>query len=718
MELLLEIGRLAGGQLFQRRLDPLLILGRGPNHDAPCLGIDDEFRIREQRADELGNGGRIGSRTAVRCQLQLFRRRHFTFQLLDQLGDLDLFDGPGPDRHGAGIVVAQDLQARHVGLQRRQHRFEPPALGGGDGVHSQRARLFRRRVRLELLDNPLNHLVICFCRDGNQPLVLCIRGQLRVRHHFFEDVQQALRRRCQQEMEADRHSGIRAARLQLLQRAADQQLVRGNGQRHQGACLGIQRQLGFGNKLLQQRQRGVGIRPRQAMHLELRRVFGRGTLAQPFQGSPHDLVVFGHRPDNQVLYLAIDRKAGVGHQGLQRGDQRSRLDGRGEAMDRIRLETRLFVCGRRGAQLFQRGSDLLVIRGRRDGDQPLLRRIRGQLGAGNQLLQQREGRGGIGGPQGVDFHHARVIGRLVQSQLLQRGLDALLLVRGGIDDQAALRDVDRQLGLGHRGLQLREQRVGGGDCFRTAQLVGLEMELLVGRRLGLQLFQGRLDPFVLVRRGDDGEPLLDRIRRELGGGDQLLEQGHGGCRVGGSQRIHFHDAGIVGRLFQPQLFQSRLDQLLLGSRSVNNQPVGADVERDLGLGHQGLHLRKQRFVRRHRSRPNLVGLELQRVTLARGSFRLQLVQRGANRRLIRGFGQRDQAAGTFVVAELGVRHQFFEHLDQLRRIHAGQPIDFELGGFGGIARRSPAQLVHRRANRLVFGRRRPGDQQGLVGLPR
>ena len=715
LQLQFKIAGRSAAQLFQRGLDLRVVLGSRPDEDAPRLGVDHELGVGEQAGQEGGNRGGIGDGAGVRRQLQLLGLGRLLLQLLDQFGDLQLFAGAGPDGQRAGIVVGQDLQARHVRLQRRQDGLKPFLLSGRDRVDHQLARLLGRRAGFKLFDDLLDRVVIGGGGHGDQPFVGRVGGDLGVGHHFFQDVQQSFGGLVGQGMKADRGrpAGAAGAGLQLFERAADQLLVGGHGQRDQAAGLGVQGQLGIRDDFLEQGQRGIGVGLDQSVHLQLRRVLGRGALAQSLQRLGDGLVLFLGRPDDQVLDLAVDRKTGVGNQGLQRGDQRAGFGGGRETEQRIRLEPRLLVGGRFGFQLFDRGRDRGLICGRGPDQQAFVGRIEGDLGLGKTRRQHRHQAGRIGRRDRVRGQFGLGSRRRLL-ELLEGQFDGRLAGRRRQHQQAFPFLVHRDLGLGGD-LGEQVQHVGGRRLLER-------IELQLGRfrigRVGPQFLQRRLDPLMISGRGDGDQPLLRGVRGELGQGDHLSQQRLGRGQVGAAQGIDLDGAAIAGGPVQAQLFQRRLDQLLFGRRAVDDQAFGLGVRADLGFRDQRLDLGGHRVQGGGGFRADVIGLEPRLIRARRFALGLDLQQGGSDRLLVAWFGQRDQAAGPLVVAQLGVGNQLFQHRDQLGRIDAGQAIDLQLRRLDRIADGAAPQLVHRGADRLVFGGRGPGDHGGSVFLER
>jgi len=709
LELGLEIARRsAAAQLLQGGFDLLVVLRPGPDQDPSRFGVDHELGIGKQGGYERRNRRRVGHGTRVGHQLQLLGLRHVLLQLLDQLGDLELLAGPGPDGHRSGVVATEQLQPRHFGLQRRQDGLEASLLGRRDRIHGQLARFFGRRAGLELLDNLLDGLVIGRRRHRDQPLVFRVRRQLCRRNHFLEDVQQTLGRFSHQGMKANGRTGVaRQAGLQLLQRGADQLLVGGNGQSDQVTALGIQRQLSVGSQFLQQGQRGFGIDLDQPVNLQLRCILRRRALAEPFQGAAHDLVLLLCRPDDQVFDFAVDRKAGIGDQWLQRGDQRTRCGGVGEAKQRIGFEPRLLVRGRLGFQRLDGFRQRGLILGRRPDEQTFGRRVEHELGLGIAGLQQLQQTGRIRRLDRVRGQFRFALGRRGLLELLESRLDRGLTVRRSQHHQAFVVRIDGDFRL----------RVDFGQQFqyfgrrRLLERVETQLGRLRIGRVRPQFFQRGFDSFMIGCRGHHDQPLLRGVRRELGQRDQLLEDRLRGGRIGPAQRIRFHGAVVLGRLGQPQLVQRGLDPLLLLRRAVDDQPAGPCIGRDLGLRHHGLELRHRGLGARGGAGADLVDLELRLLFGCR--LGLQLFDLDLQQRMIFRRGPDQQPLGRRVEHDLRLGIARLQSLHQSRGRggfqRVGRQFRFALGRLfllelleSGLDGRLAGRRRHHHQPRVVF----------------
>jgi hypothetical protein len=225
----------------------------------------------------------------------------------------------------------------------------------------------------------------------------------------------------------------------------------------------------------------------------------------------------------------------------------------------IRLEPRLLVGCRFGFELLDGRPQRRLLVGRSPDEQAFGRHVVDDLHLGIKGLQHLHQTGRIGRPDRVRGQFPLSLRRNGLLELLKRRFDRSLVGRRGDHHQPLVFRVDGELGLrSHFGEQLEHF----GRRFLIERIESQLGGLGVGG-CGSQLFQGRFDSLVIGWCGHGDQSLLRGVRRELGVGDQLLQQRQGRGRIDSTQSVDFHHAGVICRLVQSQLFQGRFNQLLL-----------------------------------------------------------------------------------------------------------------------------------------------------------
>ena len=302
-------------------------------------------------------------------------------------------------------------------------------------------------------------------------------------------------------------------------------MVGRNGEGNQPARLRIERKLGVRDKALEESERGLGIGLGQVIHSQHRRGFRRLALAELLHRRANDFELGGSTPDNQALGLRIDSQPGVGHQGLQGGDDRARVGG----VDRERVEPRLLFRQGGRFDLLQGCLDRVVLVRTRPDEQPIGFQVEHEFRVGIESLEHRQ--------------HALRIGRLdpIADQLALLTLGHLgfelfhdldqeqVLGRLGPDHQLARLRLADDLHARHLRGQCRLEQLEPLSLGRRDRVHG-ELARLFRRRVGLELLHGRLDDFLILRRSHHHQTLVLGVERNLRFGDQPTQDGE---QIGG-----------------------------------------------------------------------------------------------------------------------------------------------------------------------------------------
>ncbi len=286
----------------------------------------------------------------------------------------------GPDGQLAGLRLADDLHAGHLRGERRLEHVEPLPLGRRDRVDLQLARLFQRRVGLEFRDRRLDGLLVLGRGHDHQTLVFRIERDLGGGDQLLEDGEQVGRRLLHERVEAqDGH--LRCVGLELLDRRLDRVVVLRRGHGHQPAVLRVDRDLGLGNELREDRRqvgRWVLLEGVEAERGCIRA--GRGRL-ELVERVLDDRVLVGQGQRHQVARLRLDTQLSVRHQGLKQRERRGGIERSQRVDDQVRLGV-----GRGFLELLDGRLDRFMVGGRSQHGQSFLFRVDRDLRLGRQIL--------------------------------------------------------------------------------------------------------------------------------------------------------------------------------------------------------------------------------------------------------------------------------------------------------------------------------------------
>ena len=413
-------------------------------------------------------------------------------------------------------------------------------------------------------------------------------------------------------------------------------------------------------------------------------------------------MILGRSPNDQPRAGRIDGQLGVGNHRLERFDQLFAL----VARDRVDLDLGPFLDRRFTLQLLDDPRDLLVLAAGGMGDDALGLRVAGELHLGKHLLEEFQGRGHVGPIERIDRHLLFDVDRRARVHLLDRLANRLLILGRGPNGDPPRPFVHHGL---HLGKQLR-QHVGHTLRIGRLELVTDELELPLGRERLLYSLEGRLDYLVIGRRGHDHQPLAvlghlgsggqllqggqqagrrgllqriklqdRRIRPRLGRlklfqyaadrlllsrtgpdqqpiglrieldlrvGEERLQRGQHGCRVGYRDRIGGQGVFLFRRYVAIKLFEDPADRFVLRGQGPNGQFTRLGVGDHLDAGQLGRDVGQDGLEpfslgRRHR-------IDGQAVLLARRGRGFHLVDDRLDNRLIDRRGQYGHVSVVFL----------------------------------------------------------------------
>ncbi len=305
-----------------------------------------------------------------------------------------------------------------------------------------------------------------------------------------------------------------------------------NRQRDEALRLRIDAQLGVGEQRLEGGQYRIRVRLGQTVDFQMRKVLRRPG-AHALHRFANDFLVVGRAERDKLLAFDVDRQLGLGHQRLNRRDERTGGGRVPHSEDWIGLEPRLVFGRGLRVDSLQRRLDFLVVGRHRVGNDPLSRRVERKLHVGEETLDERQRRLRVGVLQLIDFQaRGRVTGFPLPKALHRRTDDFQFRGRSPGDQALGLR-IGRELGVGHQRLQRSDDRRHVGRVDGE----GLEPWLLVRRAGPFDLFQRRLDRVVYAGAGPDEQPVGLQIEHEFRIAVKLLEHLEHAVRIDRLDRI-------------------------------------------------------------------------------------------------------------------------------------------------------------------------------------
>ena len=327
----------------------------------------------------------------------------------------------------------------------------------------------------------------------------------------------------------------------------------------------------------------------------------------------------------------------------------------------------------------------------------------------------QDGLGRCGGDvlQGVDGGQRRLVRGRPGVQPLDQLLNPLLILGSGPSQQLPRLDARRKLGSGKRGRQ-QPQRIG--QCRRgggSLQSVDRDRRPAAGTGFDVDLFQHRLDSFLIRRRGPHGQPL-----RIVGRGRQSSSgQGRGQYLrgVGSRDVLQRVDGDLPCDLRRRRLSQfvdQRPDLLVVFGRGPDDHLPFLGTRRETGLGNHsgqeragvvdGAGAHAFHFVDRYR------------VGTLRVARDVDLFDDGLDRRLVGRAGPGGQSLRiAHVGTQLGPRHSAGH--DRLGRggCNVLQAVDGSHGRF--VRRRPGVQAIDQFLDALMVLGAGPGQQLPRFG---
>ena len=249
-QLVRPAARLTRVHLVERLLDRLVLVGPSPHQQPPSLLIDRELGLREEILQERQDAVRVGVDNLVTLQLVLLLLGHVATELLDDVGNHQMFGRPGPDGEFPRLGVGDHAQSRHLGLEGRHHGQEPLPLGRVDRVDRQLRLLRRGQGRLDLLQGRLDQLVIFVRGHDHQPFAVRLQSDLGLGCKLAQHGQQTRRGRLDQRIEPQ----LRFAETGLFDLGhglLDRFMLFRQGRHHKALPGSVPRDLGLRDQLAQ-----------------------------------------------------------------------------------------------------------------------------------------------------------------------------------------------------------------------------------------------------------------------------------------------------------------------------------------------------------------------------------------------------------------------------------------------------------------------------------
>ncbi len=293
-------------------------------------------------------------------------------------------------------------------------------------------------------------------------------------------------------------------------------------------------------------------------------------------------------PDQQPVVLLFQNHLHVGIELLQRTHDAGRI-GSG---DRVGNQHESLRRGRFDLELLEEFLDHFVLLGLGpDRQLPRLRLgkdldprdFRRQLRKdGLESLALRRG-------DGVDDELVLLVRGSAFLELLDGRLDPLVVGRGGHGHDPLVARVGRHLGIrGHflkRGHQVRRWQLRHG--------IELQLRRVRPRFFRLQLVDNRLDPFLIGRRGDGHQAPRRGIDRQLRLREERLQHGKRGGRVRLGEAIDIELPDSLHGRGRPELLHQGLDRLVLRGNCPGDQLAAPRVQRQFGIGNDGIQVLHQ-----------------------------------------------------------------------------------------------------------------------------
>ena len=215
---------------------------------------------------------------------------------------------------------------------------------------------------------------------------------------------------------------------------------------------------------------------------------------------------------------------------------------------------------------------------------------------------------------------------------------------------------------------------------------------------------------MLFRAGPGQETLLGGVHDEFYVRIELLHHGQNGGRIGRLERVDLQLRRRLGRIAPAaHALDGRTNDLLLVGAAPGDQLLRLGVDREPGVGHQGLQRGHQRGGGRRVGPEDRVGLEPGRSSIAGPAWTFSRVE------LIVSWSAGTASAITCaggVERELGVRNQSLEERERALGIGFLERINLQSGRrFRG---RRLAEVFDGRADDLQLRRRSPGRSAASI----
>ncbi len=289
------------------------------------------------------------------------------------------------------------------------------------------------------------------------------------------------------------------------------------------------------------------------------------------------LMILRQRAGHDALGVLIQREPGRGHQRLEHAEGRRGI-GQLEAVD---LGGRLLGAFQALDELLDRLVDGLVVFGVGPDDEAVSLGVDDELRVVFELGLQDLHKGlGVAGLNGIDGDDAFSLKPAIGLELLDGGLDHLVVFGACPGDQFSGIVAHGQLRFRHGGLEQPHRVVGAGGLDIVEDHAGPGF----GRLFLGHLFHRVGDDLVVGGPGPGDELAGVGADGELGVGHGLSEDLHAPGRIDGLQRVDHHPRSGLRRLLLRHRLDRPLDDLVIAGPRPGDQAAGVRADGELGVG--------------------------------------------------------------------------------------------------------------------------------------
>ena len=496
----------------------------------------------------------------------------------------------------------------------------------------------------------------------------------------------------------DRRVGTRLGRLKLLQDRLDSRMVRRDGDANQIVRLGVDRQPGLRNQTLQEGHGCRRVRLGERVPLYHGRGFGRVPLTHLGQCLGDQSMLRVGTPCQQFPGRGVVRHLRAGSQFLQLRHENAQRRGASacRSANRVGLEVALGRGSRR--QLVERRLDRRMFFRPSPYHQTVALGVEHDLQARVETFQQFQHAGRFGRLDRIDHQHVVAV-RAAGRQLVDGGLDSLVLHLGGYGNQTLVLRIHGHFRLGNQARDCRRDRRGHVHGHRIDLQRGSELA-----RFGLAHFlQSGADRIVIGRDRQRHQDAALRVQRYLRVGQQGLKHRQGGVGVQLIQRVGLDVRSPLQRTLSHDLVESCLESRVFFSSGPNHQLFSRLIVGDLRLGNRAVEHRDQRrggvcsgrareeaastaaatISRRRGRRADFDGINIDGSYAILGDVGIGDLQDLLDRLVARKNRIHREPAVLFVQDEVVGREQLLQHFHHRRRVGILDLVDLQFRLLGG-----------------------------------